>query len=50
VSIVERVFQLSPYFEVVARRIYWSSPWLVRLASSRGKRRESGNVGTGGTL
>lgn len=34
-SLVSGIFEASPYVEVVARRIYWSSPWLVRLVNKR---------------
>jgi len=36
VSVIARILEVSPYAEVVARRIYWSSPWLIDLASKAG--------------
>lgn len=32
-SPISRILEVSPYVEVVVRRIYWSSPWLIDLAS-----------------
>jgi aminoglycoside 3-N-acetyltransferase len=44
VSLIARILQVSPYAEVVVRRIYWSSPWLIDRASKAGikKRRAMG--------
>jgi aminoglycoside 3-N-acetyltransferase len=36
VDLIPKLLAVSPYAEVVARRIYWSSPWLIELARRRG--------------
>jgi aminoglycoside 3-N-acetyltransferase len=36
VSVIARILEVSPYAEVVARRIYWSSPWLIDRANKAG--------------
>jgi aminoglycoside 3-N-acetyltransferase len=36
VDLIPKILAVSPYAEVVARRIYWSSPWLIELARRRG--------------
>lgn len=35
-----KILRLSPYIEVVVRRIYWSSPLLIKMASKRNLRKE----------
>jgi aminoglycoside 3-N-acetyltransferase len=37
VSLIARILEVSPYAEVVARRIYWSSPWLIDRAQKAGR-------------
>jgi aminoglycoside 3-N-acetyltransferase len=37
VSLIARILEVSPYAEVAARRIYWSSPWLIERANEVGE-------------
>lgn len=32
-SLISRILETSPYVEIVVRRIYWSSPWLIDRAN-----------------
>lgn len=40
-AILSKILELSPYIEVMVRRIYWNSPLLINLVSKRNPRKEA---------
>jgi aminoglycoside 3-N-acetyltransferase len=45
-----RLLELSPYIEVIVRRIYWSSPRLVEAFANKTRREQPARLSTTGTM
>ena len=46
VSLITRILELSPYIEVLARRVYWSNRWFIAGAKKMGFMRPRARVWT----
>lgn len=47
---LSRLFELSPYIEVIARRIYWSSPRLVEAFGKKARKEQPAGLSRTGSM